>query len=286
MHGVLDRVGPDDIRTEPFAHLVVENCLPPEYFRALADAYPPDEQVLQLNGWRRGGPVQPNQRNDISAHQVLAEPGLVAPIWDAFVRHHTSPAFYAEVVRVFGPALRATYPDLEQRLGGSLETLHSGVRFAGDDDPGPISLDCQIGINTPVTRRSSVRRVHTDAPEELFAMLLYFRRDEDDSNGGDLELHRWKPGRAHRFLGSECDDGDAIQIGSVPYRPNTLVAFVNSAESLHAVSERDITPHSRRLVNIIGEVYKALPEGLFVKEQKWSAPWRRRWARWKGRLGG
>ena len=55
---------------------------------------------------------------------------------------------------------------------------------------------------------------------------------------------------------------------------------------VHAVSERDITPHSRRLVNIIGEVYKALPEGLFVKEQKWSAPWRRRWARWKGRLGG
>jgi hypothetical protein len=286
VHGVLERLCADDVRMEPFAHVVVENCLPPDYYRALASAYPGDEQVLQLNGWRRGGPVQSNQRNDISAHQVLREPGLVAPIWEDFVRYHTSPAFYAEVVRVLGPALRATYPDLEQRLGGRLETLRSGVRFAAHDDPGPVSLDCQIGINTPATRPSSVRRVHTDSPEELFAMLLYFRRDEDDSSGGDLQLLRWRPGRKRRFVGSECDDGDAMQVGSVPYRPNTLVAFVNSTESLHAVSERAITPHSRRLVNIVGEVYRALPDGLFVKEQKWSVPWRRRWSRWKRRLGG
>ncbi|NUZ05788.1 2OG-Fe(II) oxygenase [Piscinibacter koreensis] len=270
---------------EPFAHLVIENCLPADYYRALADAYPPDAQVLELDAWRRGGPVQPNQRNDIGAHQVLRAPGLVAPVWEAFVRHHASAAFWADVVRVFGPALRATYPDLEQRLGGRLEHLASGVRFDPDGDAGPISLDCQIGINTPVTHPGSVR-VHTDAPEELFAMLLYFRRDEDDSTGGELEIRRWKPGRARRFVGSECDADDAELVATIPYRANTLVAFVNSDESLHAVSPRSPTPHSRRLVNLIGEVYRALPDGLFVKTQKWSVPWRRRWTRWKKRLGG
>ena len=71
-----------------------------------------------------------------------------------------------------------------------------------------------------------------------------------------------------------------------PYRADTLVAFVNSAESLHAMSSRSVAPHSRRLVNLIGEVCQALPDRLCVKPQKWSLPWRRRWKRWKARLGG
>ena len=99
-------------------------------------------------------------------------------------------------------------------------------------------------------------------------MLLYFRRSDDHSTGGDLEIWRWKEGREPAFLGKQASEADAELVSTIPYRANTLVAFVNSERALHAVSIRQPTPHSRRLVNIIGEVYRPLPNGLFVKRQK------------------
>lgn len=267
IQSVLKNIQPTDIRTEPFPHLVVENCLPPALYAELAAAYPSDDSILDINAARRAGRVRQNQRNNVSAHQSLVH-GTVADVWQAFVRFHTSPAFYADVVRVFGDSIRQAYPELERRLGGPMERLASGVRFDPASDTGAISLDCQIAINTSVQRVSSVRGVHADAPEELFAMLLYFRRPEDDSTGGDLEIWRWKPGRRPVFIGKEADESNAEFVGTIPYRANTLVAFVNSEYALHAISNRSVTPHSRRLVNLIGEVYRPLPQGLFVKRQK------------------
>ena len=49
----------------------------------------------------------------------------------------------------------------------------TGIRFDPEWDQGQISLDCQIGINTPPKRKSSARGVHTDAPDELFASCVF-----------------------------------------------------------------------------------------------------------------
>ncbi|WPB56518.1 hypothetical protein [Xylophilus sp. GOD-11R] len=267
IQSVLTNTSRQDLRTDPFPYLVVENCLPPALYAELAAAYPSDDSILDLNAARRGGRVRQNQRNNVSAHQAIGR-GTVADVWEEFVRFHTSPAFYADVMRVFGDSIRQSYPALEKRLGGPLEGLATGVRFDAASDTGAISLDCQIAINTSVQRFSSVRGVHADAPQELFAMLLYFRRPEDDSTGGDLEIWRWKPGRWPRFIGNEADESAAEFVATIAYQPNTLVAFVNSEYALHAISNRSVTPHSRRLVNLIGEVYRPMPEGLFVKRQK------------------
>ena len=190
------------------------------------------------------------------------------PIWIDFIRYHTSQVFYNEVLELLGPEIKTTYPDIEKKLGKNLQECVTGIRFDPNTDLGEISLDCQVGINTSVTQQNSVRRVHTDAPEELFAILLYFKREQDDSTGGDLELYNWKDGIKRLFRRQEVDENDAEFIGRVPYRANTLVCFINSESSLHAVSERSVTPYSRRLVNIIGDVYLSIPGGLFVKHQK------------------
>jgi len=268
MPSVLARATPADVRMAPFAHIVVENCLPPELYRRLADAYPADAVVRDnVDAHRRKRPAQ-NQRNDIGAHRSLSAGGPVAPLWQDFVRRHTSPVFLAELMAVFAPAIRATHPWLEARLGQSLESLDSGVRFDPAGRGAAVALDCQIGINTPVTRMSRVRGLHVDAPEELFAMLLYFRREDDASAGGDLELYAWKPGRKRRFDKSKVDPADVDRVATIPYRANTLVAFVNSVHAVHAVSPRSPTPHSRRLVNLIGEVGDSVPEGLFELPQR------------------
>jgi hypothetical protein len=263
---VLRNVTRSDIRHDPYPHIVIENCLAPEIYESLVQTYPSDEQIIRQGESAGGARIRQNSRQSLGAHRVLRAPGSVSPPWEQFVRYHVSTDFFHHFATLFGPELLTIYPALERRLGRPLAQWTTGVRH--EENTGDIALDCQIDINTPVTRRSSVRRVHTDAPDELFAMLFYFRQENDTSTGGDLEICRWKNGRAHRFIGSEIDERDAECISTVPYRANTLVAFINSENALHAVSARSPSPVSRRLVNLMGRVHRSVPEGLFVKEQK------------------
>jgi hypothetical protein len=265
---VLENVTRHEVRVEPYPHVVVENCLPEQYFNELAAAYPSDETIIEFcrqHPYRTfpfaDGAGRQNARYDISAFQALESPEGIPEIWLDFVRYHTSPEFFAEVAKVFGPVIRQAFPFLEDALGRPVEEFTTGVRFRSERD---ISLDCQIGINTPATRPSSVRRVHTDAPVELFAILLYFRMSDDDATGGDLEIFRWKDPRRKIFFGSEADESAAERVDTVRYRPNTMVMFLNSQDSLHAVTPRGPSAHTRRLVNIIGEVDCSYPQGLFL----------------------
>ena len=55
-----------------------------------------------------------------------------------------------------------------------------------------VLLEAQISINTPVRTKSSVLGIHVDNSNKLFAGLLYLRKPEDDSVGGNLNLYSWK----------------------------------------------------------------------------------------------
>jgi hypothetical protein len=265
---VLRHVSRGDIRRDPYPHVVVENCLPAELYDELARTYPADDAILRLSGAADEYVIRQNHRYDLRAHRILRHAGSVAPAWEAFVRYHVSHEFFHEFLNLLGPEIAAVYPGLERRLERPMQEWTTGIRFDPEWDQGQIALDCQIGINTPVTRRGATRAVHTDAPDELFAMLLYFRRDEDRVRGGDLEICRWKAGAARRFVGRDVDPSDTETCSLVPYAANTLVVFINSPESLHAVTPRDPTPISRRLVNIVGRVQRSVPEGLFERPQK------------------
>jgi len=129
-------------------------------------------------------------------------------------------------------------------------------------------MDCQIGINTPPTRDSVVRGPHVDAPVELYAMLLYMKDAQDERAGGDLAISRWKDPGKRVFVGAEAEEEDVELVKTVPYRANTLVLFMNSDLALHGVTPREASSQTRRLLNIIGEVDKSLPSGLFEIPQK------------------
>src|SRR3981081_4342138 len=99
---------------------------------------------------------------------------------------------FKEFIGLMGPEIMAAYPELERRLGRPLRELRTGILDGPEVDDCEIALDCPIGINTPSRHRGSVRRVHTDAPDELFAALIYFRAENDLAAGGDLEICQWK----------------------------------------------------------------------------------------------
>jgi len=267
-YSVLRNLRNADIRRDPYPHVVVENCLPADTYEELARTYPDDETIVSLSGAKDQYVIRQNHRYDLRAHRILRHPGSVSTVWEDFVRYHVSPEFFQQFLNLLGPDLAEIYPGLEARLGKPMAEWTTGIRFDPEWDQGQISLDCQIGINTPVRRRSAARGVHTDAPDELFAGLLYFRRDDDHVPGGDLEICAWKEGVPHLFVDRDCDPEDADTRAVVPYKANTFVLFINSSVSLHSVTPRDPTGLSRRLINIVGRVQRSVPEGLFERPQK------------------
>jgi len=265
---VLRNVSRADIRVDPFPHIVIENCLPLDTYNELASTYPGDETILRLSGAAEKYFIRHNHRYDLCAYRALANPGAVGQGWCDFLRYHVSAEFFREFIALFGSYLQGTYPELKSRFGRTATEWTTGIRFDPAAGSADVALDCQIGINTPVERMSSARGVHTDAPDELFAMLLYFRPPNDRVAGGNLEIYRWKRDVPHHFVGREVDPCDAEFVETVEYQPNTLVAFINTDVSLHGVSPRAPSIVSRRLVNIVGRVGQSVPEGLFARPQK------------------
>ena len=267
-YSILRRVTRADIRHEPYAHVVIRDCLPAALYAELARTFPTDETILRLEKTVGRGPPRPNSRHDVDAQRILANSGSFSNSWREFVSYHVSNAFFQELVGLMGAEIVAAHPGLERRLGRPLNELRTAVRDTPEAGNCDVALDCHIGINTPSQRRSSVRRVHTDAPDELFAALFYFRAEDDAVEGGDLEILRWKRDKARLFVGSEIDESDAQWCDTVTYKSNTMVIFINSPAALHAVSARGPSRQSRRLVNVMGRVHRSIPEGLFEKRQK------------------
>ena len=251
MISLLSQIESKNVADEPFPHIIMPDCLPANLYGELTGEYPESEVIL--NGAEPGN----NRRHQINAAEGLAGAAL-SVTWKEFVGHHVSPGFWAEVVAVFGPSIRRQHPDLEERMGKSLEDFSVAVRGTSEAD---VVLDCQPGLNTPVLRSNTVRGPHVDNPVELFGGLLYCRLPEDDSEGAELLLYRHRR-QPPRFWGkAELRNADVEVVATVPYAANLMVMFINSVDAVHGVTPRAVTPHPRRLVNFIGEVYAG--GGLF-----------------------
>ena len=138
----------------------------------------------------------------------------------------------------------------------------AGVRRQSDkSDACELALDCQIGINSPVTiEGTSVIGPHLDNPTELFAGLFYVRHPEDHAVGGDLVAYAWKHAERRVFYKKRYIDASLVEAReTIPYGPNRFFWFLNSADAVHGVTIRQRSQAPRRLVNIIAEVYPTAP---------------------------
>ncbi|WP_156957693.1 hypothetical protein [Synechococcus sp. KORDI-52] len=206
-----------------------------------------------------------NIRVDIPGGAFLKNISDFPQIWQDFVSYHLSTDFRDDVLRVFGSSIERYYPELFP----ALSEHPCATRFT-ENDKHPISLDCQIGINTPSSTSSSVIGPHTDCSVELWAGLLYFRNELDYSKGGDLTLWRWKKRVSRSFNKNKVANRKIFPFRTIEYRANTLVFFLNTFDSIHSVTSRTPSSVSRRLVNVIGETYNVLPEGNFAKTQEFT----------------
>ena len=267
----------------PFPHLVMENELDPGVFAEWEHGYPSDEIVVD-------GKPSKDAWYDFAACRV-AKSNELSPVWREFFRYHTSAEFYLQLVSLCGDAIRQLHPDIEANAGRALEEFRVGMRPGGRGDPlasgADISMECQFYLN--YTRQLRVvRGPHIDRPSELFAALLYFRQPSDDSTGGNLEIceatediYPTPQSVKVDSLPMEVSANRVKTVGAAPYKPNTLVLFLNSPKSLHAVVRRSPTPISRRHINFCGDLNFdlfgiKLPARLKLKQSLQSMPlgWR------------
>jgi len=246
---VLQRVRRADVVTDPFPFVVVRDAIPDALCRALIEQYPAPAAVAADEG--------SNSRWSLPASEV-ATSADIASIWKAFIEYHASPAFFSEVVDVFGGEIVRLYPHAypdESRL----RAVALGVRNRDDFDRCELLMDAQIAGNTPVTEASSVKTIHIDSNNKLYTALLYLRAPEDDSTGGDLDIVRFRNDltraeRRRRYDGMFVDEKLTEPVLRINYASNVLLMFVNCVNALHGVTVRSPTPHRRLFLNLVGEV--------------------------------
>ena len=274
---VLGKAGKDDIRTEPFPHLVMRDALPQDLFEELIGSFPTTEEIA---GSR---PFASNKLMMMGARQIAGNMEI-SDSWKKYFDYHTSHAFFLDVIGLWQDFINDAYPDIEAVLGKPLADATTDMRHPGEGEnpvnqDRDIQLDCQFGINCPVDNPSSVRGPHVDSANKLFAGLLYFRHPDDDSTGGELEMYRYRDPRLHYRPGTAVDrgsfigmsarklsrvaPGDIERISSIPYESNGLVMWLNTPYVLHGVSPRQPTPWSRRYTNLLGEFYRGDGRGFF-----------------------
>jgi hypothetical protein len=132
-----------------------------------------------------------------------------------------------------------------------------------------IGTDCQTVMHSPIDFSS--RTPHIDNPREIYAGLLYMPYPNDDSTGGEFQIHRsvGEIKRVNKNGGREVEvknQGGIVK--SVPYKRNTFVIFCNnSSASVHSVSKRENATLHRRSVNVIAEYNRVAKKSMFDIEE-------------------
>jgi hypothetical protein len=285
---ILSNARSTDFILDPYPHLVIKNALDAEVFVELEATFPEDSVIVN------GRPVA-DTWFDYPACKALRNADI-SPRWQQFFSYHTSAEFFQELVALSGDSLRALNPGLETRVGRPLEDFKVGMRPGGKEDalaPGAdVSMECQFYINY-TTKPRTIRGPHVDRPSELFAALLYFRQPADNSEGGDLDICEssgdlYPDEKTVRIFAEQpaaIAPSLVKTVRTVPYEANTLVLFLNSPRSIHAVSPRTPTPLTRRHINFCCDVPFQLfnmkvPVKLALKKKLDSIPLGRRLAKY------
>lgn len=276
------------IASEPFPHAIVPDLVDPDLHRRLLRELPRPEILA------RGADLGNNRRFSLSALDAF-DCAEVSPLWREALHEGLGPNFMGRALRKLLPSIEQCHPDFAERFGARPEELPIRIRRKGKPQPGALSVDAQIVVNTPATTPGTVARgPRLDRPNKLFVGMLHLRHEDDPSTGGELELYEPLSADPQFERGRLLPRSDVRLCKSIPYRSNLFTMFLNTPESLHGIAPRSITPYPRVVVNFVCEVWAPLfdvtfregeedsetgIEGLPPPKENWLSGWRGRWKR-------
>lgn len=285
MKSILENVTQSDIIRDPFPHVVIKNALSQELIDQLLSEYPSAEYLGQgRQGLTKNAKMPNNIKLRYNSADVLGDDKLPA-VWKEFVRTHLTYEFFSKYLDIFKEDVYSLYP----KFGRFLDNLSKedvGVKLIDTYEDKKVLLNAEICADTPVKEVSSVRKIHLDHAQKLGVALLYLKRKDDNSEGGNFEIYKHTNDRKYiinhiRNIKDRYTQ-DFTKIKEVTYEHNTLVIFLNSPKSFHAVSVRQPTNHLRYVFDIAFEVGFPLFDISKHAENKWITRFRARYMRLLG----
>ena len=230
-----------EVYADPYPYICTDSALPENLYTELSATFP--ENTVCSTSPHDGGICYRYKAKQAS------EQGLPA-IWQDFFAYHTSTEYFHACATLFEPHIVAAYGE---EMMHSLLTLPVSTRDV--DNSGHYVTDCQFVVHEPVDQTGTSRTPHVDNPVEIYAGLLYMRKDTDTSEGGNFTVHRTTGDitEVNKSLGRQVADSIHVPVREIIYNPNTFCMFLNVKNSVHSVTPRQNPTERRRSINIIGE---------------------------------
>lgn len=211
------RIAASIVDLTPFPHLVVDNLLPADFFDQLASSLPSPDSLTAVNamGWKS---VQQYGNRSTALVSNLDEP---RQLWRLLDEAMCDIAVQDALQQLFAPHVH------EARVGLDVRR--------------ELRLDCACD--------GSGLRPHTDAPILFMKSLVYVAAAKEDPSLDTILYIPRDPARRYAALGPTGDFTDEtyqhedpaghIMHTRVQFRPNRLLTFPRTRDSLHGLESQD-----------------------------------------------
>jgi len=242
---VVNRLRASEVIMEPYPHYFLENVFPDGCYQALLSHLPSsavyqnlfEVTTLKLDHFRH------RDQRDLNEGWTSALPDELKDFWDRFDAWFLGPELAQAALESFAEPLRARFGEKASWPAVSVESQlirHRAGYFLGP---------------------------HSDLRTKLVVLLVYLAPDESARHLG-TSLYRPKD------RSFKCPDSahypfeDFVRVKTVPYKPNSLLAFLRSDVSFHGVeplSEQDVMACGRDLIQYVIYDREAREEQLRVR---------------------
>ena len=228
---LIERLRSAKVETDPFPHYYLEGVLPEDYYTELLRNLPTGEVYenlydvtdLKLDHFRH------RYQRDMNDGWTNALPPQLQSFWTSFNEWFLSPELSQAFLQSFAEPLQTRIGERNSWPEVSVEAQF--IRHRAGYFLGP----------------------HSDLYTKLVVVLLYLAPDTRNARLG-TSLYRPKA------EGFSCHDSkhysfeDFVGVKTVPYRPNSLLAFVRSDISFHGLeplTEQDVATEGRDLIQYV-----------------------------------
>ncbi|CAG8999861.1 MAG: hypothetical protein CENE_01844 [Candidatus Celerinatantimonas neptuna] len=259
---VLNYISKDDIKTDPFPHVIKKNLFPEPIISELVATKPSWAHLEKIHG-----PLNGRWRYGHTPKHFIDDPET-SQIWLDFLATNSSPEFYRRYIQLFGslaveysPNYR-DYVDVHLDSDFGLDGYDTTVEKKVVLDGGFICYPCNPNNNVRFYRGP-----HLDRPFKLYAGLLYIKEEGDTAKGGGLGIYKFKDAsikiseedtKRHETFGDlyDFEMNEMIEVDRLEYETNTFIFYPQNAYALHGVLERERSNHIRSIAFISADVAK------------------------------
>ncbi len=225
---VAARLRAAEVVAEPYPHYYLEQVFPEDYYRELLRHLPEsavyenlfEVTTLKLDHFRH------RDQRDFNEGWTKALPAGLREFWEDFNRWFLGPELAQAVLDSFS------------------------AQLGGDKKPLP-----EVAVESQLIRHRAGYFLgpHSDLYTKLVVLLIYLAPDESASHLGTSLYVPKEPG-FHCPAGTHHQFEDFVRVKTVPYRPNSLLAFLRSDISFHGVeplSAEDVNDCGRDLIQYV-----------------------------------